>query len=173
MIKQFYFKQFNLTSFACSQFKCQTFLLDPYIRHYQVPPLWVREDLGVMAMKEYSTFSKSSVLLEPHHQLVLCYIQYTHWREVLPLCRDAVSVFCSPTQLGWNESDFFNGYMILCLINGTLMGFFFVMVKTTPTTVSVVKNYKTIIFLLVSFSLKSEWQKVTSSLQNYEYSSWV
>ena len=27
-------------------------------------------EMGVMAMKEYSTFPKASALLEPHHQIV-------------------------------------------------------------------------------------------------------
>ncbi len=36
----------------------------------QVLPLSVRVDLGAMAMKEYSAFSKAQTLLEPHHQIV-------------------------------------------------------------------------------------------------------
>ena len=40
-------------------------------------------------------------------QMVLCHIQDTHWMEVLPLCRDAVCVLYSPTQLG---SDGFVSY---------------------------------------------------------------
>ena len=32
--------------------------------------LQARVDLGVMAMKGYSTFPKASALLEPHHQIV-------------------------------------------------------------------------------------------------------
>ena len=32
----------------------------------QVQPVWVRVDLGVMAMKGYSTFTKAPGL-EPHH----------------------------------------------------------------------------------------------------------
>ena len=36
----------------------------------QVLPVRAREDLGEMAMKEYSTFSKAPALLEPHHQIV-------------------------------------------------------------------------------------------------------
>ena len=37
---------------------------------YQVLPLQVRVDLGAMAMKEYSTFTKAPALLEPRHQIV-------------------------------------------------------------------------------------------------------
>ena len=43
----------------------QTYL---YLGALQVLPLWVREEMGVMAMKGYSTFSKASEL-EPHHQV--------------------------------------------------------------------------------------------------------
>ena len=89
-------------------------------------PLCARVNLWVMAIKEYSTFPKASVFLEPHHQIVSCRIQATHcvsvtqlqrcsrcilqlqptgsrdtcWEGVLPLCRDAVSVFYSSSQLG-------------------------------------------------------------------------
>ena len=34
--------------------------------------LQARVDLGAMAMKRYSTSHKAPVLLEPHHQIVLC-----------------------------------------------------------------------------------------------------
>ena len=44
-------------------------------------------------MKGYSAFPKAPALLEPHHQIVLCHIRDTRWREVLPLGRDPVSVF--------------------------------------------------------------------------------
>ena len=33
-------------------------------------PLWVRVDLGAMAMKEYSAFPKASALLKPHHLII-------------------------------------------------------------------------------------------------------
>ena len=49
---------------------------------YQVIPLQASVDLGVMAMKGYSTFSKAPPLLEPHHQIVLCPIQDTRWGGV-------------------------------------------------------------------------------------------
>ena len=32
-----------------------------------------------MAMKGYFAFSKAPALLEPHHQIVWCQIQETHW----------------------------------------------------------------------------------------------
>ena len=35
----------------------------------QVIPLWDRVNLGVIAMKGYSTFPKAPALLEPHHQI--------------------------------------------------------------------------------------------------------
>ena len=46
-------------SFNYAQFKCQIFLFDPLIRAYQVLQFWIRVDLGVMAMKGYSTFQKA------------------------------------------------------------------------------------------------------------------
>ena len=53
-----------------------------------------------MLMKGYSAFPKAPALLEPHHQIVLCYIQDTRLGGgVLPLCRGAVSVFYSPSRL--------------------------------------------------------------------------
>ena len=65
MIKQFYFKQFSL-----AYVHCQTVLFNPWIGSYQFLPLWARVDLGVMAMKGYSTFPKAPVLLKPQHQVV-------------------------------------------------------------------------------------------------------
>ena len=37
---------------------------------YQVLPFQARVDLGAMAMKGYTTFSKAPVLLEPNYQIV-------------------------------------------------------------------------------------------------------
>ena len=51
-------------------------------------------------MKGYSTFHKTPALPESHHQIVYCHIQDTQW-GLLPLCRDAVDVFYSPSQLGY------------------------------------------------------------------------
>ena len=69
-------------------------------------PLRARVDLGAMAMKGYSAFPKAPALLEPHHQIVYCHIQDTRWGVVLPLCREEVGVFYSPSRLGktllWN-----------------------------------------------------------------------
>ena len=55
-------------------------------------------NLEVTAMKEYFTFRKAQ-RLEPHHQMVWCHIEDLIG-EVLPLCRDAVSIFYWPSQLG-------------------------------------------------------------------------
>ena len=55
----------------------------------QVLTLRVRVDLGAMAVKEYSTFPKAPALLEPHHQIVLNYIQDTLWGSVTPLHRSS------------------------------------------------------------------------------------
>ena len=40
-------------------------------------PLWVRADLGAMAMKEFSAFPNAPTLLELHPQIVSCHIQDT------------------------------------------------------------------------------------------------
>ena len=36
--------------------------------------------LGTMAMKRYSIFPRAPAVLIPHHQIVSCHIQDTHWR---------------------------------------------------------------------------------------------
>ena len=40
-----------------------------------------------MVMNEYSTFPKAPALLEPHHQIVSCHNQDTHWEGLTPLQR--------------------------------------------------------------------------------------
>ena len=56
--------------------------------------LQIKEDLGAMAMKEYTTFLKASALVESYHKIVSSHIQDTRWRrEVLPFFRDEVGVF--------------------------------------------------------------------------------
>ena len=47
-------------------------------------PLWVRVDLGVMPMKEYSALPKAPALLKPHYQIVLCHTQDTQRRGSYP-----------------------------------------------------------------------------------------
>ena len=60
--------------------------------------LQARVDLGVMVMKGYSSFPKPPTLLEPRIRL-FSVISRTFIEEVLPLCREAVSVFYSPRWL--------------------------------------------------------------------------
>ena len=84
----------------------QLVLFNPLIGPYQVLPFRARMDLGAMAMKECSAFPKVSASLEPHHQIVQCHIQDTHWEGVLLLCSDAVAVFYSPSRLGKYENGF-------------------------------------------------------------------
>ena len=62
----------------------QLVLFNPLIGPYQVLPFRARLDQGAMAMKWCSAFPKASASLEPHHQIVYCYIQDTHWGGVLP-----------------------------------------------------------------------------------------
>ena len=47
-----------------------------------------KEDLGAVAVKEYSTFPKDIALLESHHQIILCHIQDTCcWGSLINLQR--------------------------------------------------------------------------------------
>ena len=63
-------KHLSHDAFAYTHFKCQTVLFELYIVPYQVLPLRVRVDLGTMALKGYSAFPKTPVLLEPHDKIV-------------------------------------------------------------------------------------------------------
>ena len=60
-----FFTQFNVKTVLF-----QTTLFDPSI--------------GMIAMKEYSTFPKDPALLDPHHQIVYCHIQDIHWGSLTP-----------------------------------------------------------------------------------------
>ena len=60
----------------------------------QVLSLRIRLDLKVIVMKEYTEFPKAPEL-EPHHQM-----QFSPISRTL-LCRDAVGVFYSSSQMGW------------------------------------------------------------------------
>ena len=66
---------------------------------YQVLPFWARVDLKVMAMEGYSAFLKASALLETSSSG--CLVSYPGYSlgGVLPLCREAVDVFYSPSQM--------------------------------------------------------------------------
>ena len=64
---------------------------------YQTLPLRGRVDLGLMAMTEYS----ASPIIG-----LFSVISSTFVGEVLPFCRKAVSVFYSPSRLGWERKDF-------------------------------------------------------------------
>ena len=55
-----------------------------------VLPLPARVNLGAMAMKEYSAFSKASVVLASLHQIVKCHIQDTRWGCLNPLQRSSL-----------------------------------------------------------------------------------
>ena len=71
------------------------------IGSYQLLLLWAKEDLGAMAIKGYSAFLKAPALLKPQHQIVNVISKTFVVGGVLPLCRDAVSVFYSPSWLGY------------------------------------------------------------------------
>ena len=71
---------------------------------YQVQLLQARVDLGAMAIKGYSVFTKAPALLQPHHQNVQRYIQNTRC-GVLHLCRGAIGVFYSPSRLAKPQNE--------------------------------------------------------------------
>ena len=61
-------------------------------------PLRARVDLESMAMNGHSVFPKASALLfDVIPSILLSVVSRKLIGGVLPLCRDAVSVFCSPT----------------------------------------------------------------------------
>ena len=63
-------------------------------------PLRARVDLGAMTMKGYSTFPKTPALLEPYNQIVFRHNRTLIGESILPLLREAVGVFYSPSRLG-------------------------------------------------------------------------
>ena len=95
-IKQFYFKQFNLGLVHSSV------LFDSLIRPYQVLPLRPRMDLGAMAMRRYSAFTKAPAL-ENYWNLNIRLSNVIARRfiwGVFPFCRESVGVFSCPSRLG-------------------------------------------------------------------------
>ena len=92
---QFYFKEFSLALLHSLNAK-NSQLKKP---QFQMLPLQARLDLGAMAMKEYSAFSKVPASY-PGHSL----------GGVLPLCREAVGVFYSLSRLG-NTSNVINTHV--------------------------------------------------------------
>ena len=68
--------RFSISHLFTLSLKCQLALFDPLIGPYQVLPHLVSVDLGVMAIKEYSTFPKA-LRQKPYHQIVWCHIQDT------------------------------------------------------------------------------------------------
>ena len=58
-----------------------------------------------MVMKGHSSFPKAPALLKSQHQIISCHIR-TFVVGVLPLCRDAVGLFHSPSRLGYLTSRF-------------------------------------------------------------------
>ena len=71
-----------------------------------------------MAMKGYSAFPKAPALAEPHHQIILCHIQDTRCGGVgggvLPLYREAVGVFYSPSQ---QSNPYIDVWIVLYITN--------------------------------------------------------
>ena len=69
--------QFSISHLFAFSLNVKQFYLTPLIEPYQVLPLRIRVDLGVMAMKGYTAFAKVSPLLDPHYQMVYFHIQDT------------------------------------------------------------------------------------------------
>ena len=78
-----------------------------------MPSSWVRMYLGVMAMKEYSTFPEASASPEHPHLIVKCHRHDTCCGGVFSLLRDAVDVFCCPHQAFLvREECFISGFFV-------------------------------------------------------------
>ena len=58
-------------------------------------PLWATVDLGAIAIKGSSTFSKAPALLKPHYHIVKFHIQNTRWGESYP-STEILSVYSTP-----------------------------------------------------------------------------
>ena len=94
--KQFHFQQFSLALVHSLNIKTLLFQAIQFSLSAQFSSVWSIDKtlsgattLGqsgprAMAMKEYSAFLKAPALLEPHHQIILCNIQDTRWRGLLP-----------------------------------------------------------------------------------------
>ena len=80
-------------------------------------PLRARVDLRAMEIKRYTAFPKAPALLKPHHQIVSCDIQDTHWRSLTLLQRFSRCI--QPTEPYWQGScicsvfRFFGGFFTL------------------------------------------------------------
>ena len=69
---------------------------------YQVLPLPARMDMGIIALKRYSTFLKAPGL-KPESQIFLCHIQETRCSEAQKCCQRY-----SPAPTDWIELDKFS-----------------------------------------------------------------
>ena len=84
----------------CASNQNTKFFLSLQIWHFHVLPLRARLSLGVMAMKEYPTFLKISDNGISWWDGFMSYQRDSLVVEgVLPLCRDAVGIFYSPTNI--------------------------------------------------------------------------
>ena len=63
---------------------------------------------------------KPPELLKPHHQIVYCRIQDTRWADVLPLSREAVGLFYSPTGRGQISLAFKKHFRVILPISAKL-----------------------------------------------------
>ena len=78
----------------------QTNLFDPYMGHWQVLQLQVKVDLGVMAMKWYSTLNRP-LELELYHQMQFTVIpRIPLFGRILPLCMGTQSAYSMSHQQG-------------------------------------------------------------------------
>ena len=86
--------QFSLSNLFAHSFNVKKF----YLTH-RLLSLRVRIDLGVMALKRYSIFSRAPLTVASMSDGLMLYTR-THVMGVLVLCRDTVCVFYNPSRLG-------------------------------------------------------------------------
>ena len=95
-----------------------------------------------MAMNGFSAFLKAPASLE---HIVSCHIQYTRWGGVVHLCKGAVGLFYSPTQLGntLSQNRFISDNSVQHLVhNLDVKQFYFRQFKLTKIRSLIAKNSK-------------------------------
>ena len=105
----------------------------------------------------YSAFLKAPALLKPHHQ-IFCVISRTLvGSRVLPLCRDTVGVFYTPSRLGLN-----NFLKILTLVQKTVFSKWF-------NDVLVCRNFVKELVILFHRISAAPWGHMVSTIKKKSY----
>ena len=79
--------------------------------------LQARVDLRAMAVMGNSAFPKASALLEPHHQIVSCYILETRWGNLILLQRSSRCIL-QPQPNGQTNSSIHYKPFVCMQLNG-------------------------------------------------------